>query len=54
MDFELGEQLKDELIPRAVDWYTGDAADDSDYGESDEDDEDSDDDDNDDDDDDDR
>jgi Nucleosome assembly protein (NAP) len=28
MDFNLGEQFKDDLIPRAVEWYTGDAAED--------------------------
>ena len=34
-DFEVAEQFKNELIPRAVDWYTGIAADDEYFGESD-------------------
>lgn len=25
MDYELGEEIKDKIIPRAIDWFTGDA-----------------------------
>lgn len=54
LDYSIGEQLKDKLVPRAVDWFTGAALefefDEEDDDEEDEDDEDEDDDDNDDDD----
>jgi nucleosome assembly protein 1-like 1 len=52
IDFEIGEAIKDDIIPRAVTWYTGEAADDDDFDdeEDDEDDDDDDDDDEDDDD----
>ncbi|KAF7155422.1 hypothetical protein CNMCM5623_007493 [Aspergillus felis] len=44
MDFELAEQFQNELVPRAVEWYTGDArSDDEDEDDEDEDDEDEDD-----------
>lgn len=36
MDFDIAEQFKDELIPRAVDWYTGDAVSDDDDEDEDE------------------
>lgn len=25
MDYQLGEDIKEKLIPRAIDWFTGDA-----------------------------
>jgi nucleosome assembly protein 1-like 1 len=34
MDFDLGEAFEEEIIPRAVDWYTGEAAEDDEYNES--------------------
>ena len=27
LDYQLGEEIKDRLIPRAIDWFTGDAVD---------------------------
>ena len=54
LDYQLGEEIREKLIPRAIDWFTGEALKfeglDDDYGEQDlEDDDDDDDDDNDDD-----
>lgn len=53
LDYQLGEEIKDHLIPRAIDWFTGDAVgydipeefEDDEYGSEEDDDEDDDDDD---------
>lgn len=37
MDYQLGEEIKEKLIPRAVDWYTGEALEYEDLNEFDED-----------------
>jgi nucleosome assembly protein 1-like 1 len=37
LDYQLGEEIKDKLIPRAIDWYTGEALAYEDLGDEDED-----------------
>lgn len=39
LDYQLGEEIKDRLIPRAIDWFTGDAVEFEGYPEEDEEDE---------------